>query len=514
MGLRGFEGYIGMDKVREIIRLNEQGLSRSDVARGSGVTRHTVRDYIRKASAAGITYALLCAMSEAEILERFGKGKPGRKILHEALDYEGLQRELLRKGVTLQLLWEEYLRGHPQGYSYSQFCNLHRQWCKTHKLSMRQDYKAGEKGFVDYAGQTIEIINRETGEVTLAYLFVMALGASNYSYAEFSPSQDLTHWIGSHVRAFEYFGGVPEILVSDNLTSGVTSPCRYEPGINRTYQELAEHYQIAVIPARVKQPRDKAKVEEAVQNAERRILAALRNEKFYSVAQANQALKPLLEAVNHREMQVYGVSRKELFEKTDKLALKPLPIDRFEISSWKKARVNIDYHIEVKRHYYSVPYQLVHQAVDVRITERVIEVLQDGKRVAFHGRCDTPGKFSTIKEHMPPTHQFMRDWSPTRLVNWAKKIGPHTTCQVELKLGSRLHPEQAYRACLGLLSLAKKYSNERLEAACKKVNGFGPVPLSSIKSVLSNGTDRVAELEKPVLPPILHSNIRGSSEFH
>lgn len=506
------QGYIGMDKAREILRLHEEGLGCTAIALACSVTRHTVRDYIRIAGAAGINYAMLCGLPDSEVRARFGKRKAGRRVLHGELDYEALQRELLRKGVTLQILWEEYLRAQPTGYSYSQYCHLYRCWQKSRKVVMRQDYKSGEKAFVDYAGLTVEIVNRESGGVSLAHIFVMALGASNYTYVEATPSQELPYWIGSHIRAFQYFGGVPAILVPDNLTSGVTAACRYEPGINRTYQELAEHYGVAVIPARVKAPRDKAKVEEAVQNVERRILARLRNETFYSVAELNQAIKPLLFELNEREMQVYGVSRRELFEKVDKPALKPLPARAFELSSWKQARVNIDYHIEVKRHYYSVPYRLVHEVVDVRMTEGVVEIFHQGKRIILHARSNVPGKYTTLKEHMPPAHQYMQNWSPTRLKSWAEKIGPQTLYQAELKLGAKLHPEQAYRACLGLLSLAKKYGNERLEAACKKLNSFGPVPLSSIKAVLVRGTDRISEAADS--KPIRHSNIRPTTDFH
>lgn len=513
MGSRHCQGYIGMDKVREILRLHEQGINRTNIARACEVTRHTVRDYIRRASAAGIDYAKLSALSDGEIKACFGKKQAGRRHEQAALDCEGMQRELLRKSVTLQLLWEEYLREHPSGYSYSNYCNHYRQWRKSHKLSMRQDYKAGEKGFVDYAGQTIEIVDSETGEVSSGQLFILTLGASNYTYAEVTAGQDLEHWIGSHVRAFQYFGGVPEILVPDNLASGVTTVCRYEPGINRTYQEFAEHYQLAIIPARAKHPRDKAKAEEAVQNAERRLLAPLRNQTFTSVGDINQALKPLLFALNDREMQTYGCSRREMFEKLELPALRPLPTQNFSISSWKEARVNIDYHIEVKRHYYSVPYKLVHEQVRVRITEQVIEVLHQGKRVALHHRSDTPGKHTTLKEHMPAEHQFMQDWTPSRLQAWAEKIGPETLTQVDCKLGSRQHPEQAYRACLGLLSLAKKYGNERVEAACKQVNRFGPVPYATIKALLVSGADKVSVAKTPD-KPISNSNVRGAAEFH
>ena len=505
--------YIGMDKVREILRLKEQDFGQTAIARACSVTRATVRDYIRIAAAQNITYAQLGELSEEAIKELFGKKNPGRKIIHEPLDFIRFTQELQRKGVTLQLLWEEYLRDHPKGYSYSNFCNRYRSWKKQRGVTMRQEYRAGEKSFVDWVGMKVEIVDRATGEISLASIFVMALGYSNYTYAEALPSEEISHWIGAHIRAFEFFGGVTEVLVPDNLKTGVTDVCRYEPGINRTYQELAEHYNVAVIPARSKCPRDKAKVEEAVQNVERRILAPLRDRTFFAVSELNEAIKPLLAELNAREMQTYKISRIELFEKQERSALRHLPKNRFELASWKTARVNIDYHVEFRRHYYSVPFQLVHETVQVRVTEGTIEIFHAAKRVASHLRSDKPGKHTTLKEHMPQTHQFMQDWSPSRLTSWAAKIGPHTKIQVELKLSSRLHPEQAYRACLGLLSLAKKYGNERLEAACQKVNSFGPVPLKNIKSVLERGTDKLEE-KQPQSTPLVHANIRGSQNFH
>jgi transposase len=513
MKVRERKEFVGMEKVKEILRLFELGRSRTEIADSCRVGRATVRDYLRKAEAGGLTYTSICELSEPEIQSLFGKKKPGRQIKYAPLDYDYIQRELSQPGVTLELLWEEHLKGNPNGYSYSHYCNCYREWRLKKSVTMRMTHKGGEKLFVDYAGHTVEIVNPVSGEVSRAQIFVAALGASNYTYVEATESQELAHWIGSHIRAFKYFGGVPSAVVPDNLTSGVTQACYYEPGINRSYQELAEHYSFAVLPARVKHPQDKAKVEEAVKNVETRILAALRNQVFHSTAELNAAIKPLLEALNARGMQVYGKSRRELFEELDKPALKPLPAQPFSLSSWKQARVNIDYHIEVKRHYYSVPFQLVHELVNVRITEYTIEVLLKGKRVALHNRSNAVGKYTTFKEHMPPAHQFMADWSPTRIMRWAEKIGPQTLFQVSAKLESRQHPEQSYRACLGLLSLAKKYGNERLEAACQKINRFGPVPLRSIKSILESGSDR-APTPQTQSAPVLHANIRNQDEFN
>jgi transposase len=378
---------------------------------------------------------------------------------------------------------------------------------------MRQHHRAGEKAFVDYSGTKLEWVERETGEVHPAELFVGVLGASNYTYAEASESQELRCWIGSHVRMFEYFGGVPEAVVPDNLRSGVKSACWYDPELNPTYRDFAEHYDVAVIPTRVKKPQDKAKVEAGVLNAQRWIIARLRNKTFHSVAELNAAIEPLLLELNEREMQGYGKSRQTLFEELDKPALKPLPQHRYCFAEWKQAKVNIDYHIELKRHYYSVPHHLVGKRVEARIGEKTIEVLHEGKRIALHPRDDTPGRHSTLQEHMPAEHRYMQQWTPGRLLDWAEKIGPQTKIQVNSILLSRKHPEQGYRASLGLLGLAKKYGNARLEAACNRANHFGIVSMRSIKNMLCTGNDKLPQ-ERKTATVISHSNIRGDTEFH
>lgn len=503
-----------MEKVKEILRLHESGYSNAEISRSCQVSLPTIRDYTRKAAAAGVDYKRVGTIAESELRALFGKRTPGRRVKDGELDFERMRFELSRKGVTRQLLWEEYLRERPQGYSYAQFCQKYNDWLQVSEPRLRQDHKAGEKLFVDYAGLTIPIVDQNTGEIAAAQIFVAALGASNYTFAEAVESQELAHWLGSHVRAFEFFGGVTEIVVPDNLKSGVNSPCRYEPVINRAYQELAEHYGIAVIPARSKKPRDKAKVEEAVQNVERRILAKLRDRSFFSVAELNEAIKPLLSELNLRQQQDYGVSRAKLFEDLDKPALRPLPKDKFHFAAWKQVRVNIDYHVEFKRHYYSVPYELVHQELWLRVTERVVEVFRDGVRLVSHLRDDTPGRHTTLKEHMPAEHRYMQEWTPTRLLDWGAKIGPETKNQLDAILRSRVHPEQAYRSCLGLLSLAKRFSASRLEAACGKLNAMGVASMRSVKSMLQTNNDQVKQEHKPGTSSWLvkHSNIRG--QFH
>jgi transposase len=503
---------LGLASIKEILRLKEAGLSCNKIAQSLNISRATAQDYVRLAAVSGLSYELVRELEELEVLRLIGKKGRGAKRL-SAPDWNYISQELSRKGVTLSLLWQEYRKQEPAGYSYSNYCLRYRHWQAGCKVSMRQVYKAGEKAFADYSGMKGEITDPKTGEISEVEIFVMALGASNLTYVEAQPSQSLSCWIGGHVQAFEYFGGVTELVVPDNLKSGVSSPCRYEPEVNRSYAEFAEHYGVAVVPARVRKPQDKAKVEEAVQNVERQILAAIRNQAFYSLAELNIAIKARLEELNSRKMQVYGCSRWELFKQVEQAALKPLPKTRFELGSWKVATVNIDYHIEIGRHYYSVPYQFVRQKVEVRFTESVVTVFANGKKIAQHLRSDKPFKHTTVREHMPPAHQFMQEWTPTRLTQWGAQIGEQTKHQVEAILGSRTHPEQAYRSCLGLLRLANKFGKERLEAACQKANSFGAASYKTVDNILRNNADKIQQ-PTPISNPIPHANLRGGDYYN
>jgi len=382
---------LGLVSIKEILRLHEQGMSGNRISQSVNVARSVVQNYIKLSRASGLSYERVSELSDSEALKLIGKGQARRRTDAAVPEWSEVNKELLRKGVTLAILWEEYRAKNPSGYSYSNFCTLYRTWLKEEKISMRQVYKAGEKAFVDYAGMTLPLTHETTGEVTEAQIFVIALGASNLTYVEAQFSQDIANWLGGHERAFQYFGGVTELVVSDNLKSGVNKTCRYEPELNRSYLEFSKHYDFAVLPARVRKPQDKAKVEEAVQNVERRILAPLRNHVFYSLAEMNIALRVKLEEVNARPMKTYGgLSRWELFGQIEKDALKPLPSTRFELGSWKVARVNIDYHIEIARHYYAVPCVLRGEKVEVRFTERMVIVFHDGKSVAQHLRSNRP----------------------------------------------------------------------------------------------------------------------------
>jgi transposase len=410
-------------------------------------------------------------------------------------------------------LWLEYKEIHPTGYQYSYFCDLYREWAGRLDLPMRQNHRAGEKLFVDYAGQTMPVVDRSTGEVHQAQIFVAVSGASNYTYAEATATQTLADWIGSHVRTFAFMGGVHELIVPDNLASGVTSPCRYEPEANPAYQELAAHYNTAVLPARVRKPRDKAKVESGVLGVERQILARLRNRTFFSLAELNAAIKALLVEYNNRPFQKLPGSRRSMFESIDRPALKPLPVQPYQYGEWKKATVNIDYHVEVDRHYYSVPYQLVKKKVEVRLTSATVECFYDGKRVASHLRSRQPGRHTTIAEHMPKPHREYAAWTPERLVRWAAKSGGATAKLVENILQSRVHPQQGFRSCLGIMRLGKQYGPQRLEAACARALVINALSYRSIVSILKTGLDQQPVSTPPPQPTIEHANVRGPEYY-
>jgi transposase len=508
---------LSMRKIKEVLRLKRQnGCSDTQIAVSCNIARSTVREYLRRAQGAGLTWPLEPDLDDTHLENLLFPVREAGICAERQMPSMGyLFRELKRKGVTLQLLWYEYKQVNPEGYQYSQFCHLYRQWVKKLDVTLRQEHRAGEKLFIDYAGQTFPIIDRSTGEITEAQIFIAALGASNYTFAEATVSQELPSWINSHVRAFEFFQGVAEILVPDNLKAGVSSPCRYEPDINPTYQDLAEHYEAVVIPARPGKARDKAKVESAVLVAERWILAALRNHTFFSLQELNKAICEKLPEFNNRKFQKLDTTRSKLFETIDKPALKPLPSRPYEYAEWKKARVNIDYHIEIYLHYYSVPYQLVKEQVDVRVTATTVEVLFKNRRVTSHKRSYQKGGFTTLKEHMPKSHQKYLQWTPSRIIRWAGENGPKTKKLVTRIMESRPHPEQGYRSCLGIMSLAKHYSPERLENACNRaliIKGFS---YKSVKSILKNGLDQQPLLfdQRENTPPLTHDNIRGKHYY-
>jgi len=428
-------------------------------------------------------------------------------------DWDYIHRELKKRSVTLQLLWQEYKSIHSDGYQSTQFCERYRKWKRRLHPSLYCVHKAGEKMFVDYAGHTIPIMNRHTGTTTDAEIFVAVLGASNYTYAEATEDQSMPSWIGSHTRSYAYFKGVPQVTVPDNLKAGVSKACKYEPDINPTYHDMAVHYGTVIVPARVAKPRDKAKVETGVQVVERWILARLRNRTFFSLSELNAAIHELLEELNQRPFKKLPGSRASWFESIERSALLPLPAVPYVYAEWKKAKANIDYHIDVKGHYYSVPYTLRDEKFDVRYTSTTVEIFCRGERIACHRRDDTKGRHTTIKEHMPKSHQEYLAWNPSRIITWAQTIGTSTAALVEMILTVRKHPEQGYRSCLGILRLSKRYTSERLEAACARALAIRGYSYKSVESILKHGLDRAHApvSEKPVTRS--HENIRGGAYF-
>jgi len=503
-----------MRQIREILRLkHEQGLHHRAIARACGVGVGTVSEYLQRVEQAGLAWPLPMELDDAALESRLFKA-PALASERPAPDFSWIRQELKRVGVTLHLLWEEYRQVHEQGYAYSQFCEHYRRWAKKLKPSMRQEHRAGEKTFMDFSGKRPHLIDRKTGEEIPVELFVAALGASCYTYAEATTTQKLHDWISAHTRMVEYFSGTTEIWVPDQLKSGVTRPCRYEPGVNRSYQELAAHYGAVVVPARPGKARDKAKVESMVLVAQRWILARLRNRSFFELGELNAAISELLEDLNGRPLQKLGVSRRELWERLDRPALQRLPETRFELAQWKLCRVNIDYHVEVERHPYSVPYQLVHELVEARYTGSVVEIYYKGRRIDSHRRR-YDHQPSTKAEHMPRSHRAHAEWTPSRLIHWAEKTGPATGRLVAGILKSRPHPEQGYRACLGLMRLGRNYGAERLEAACTRAEHLRSYSYRTVKNILGAAQDRLPfEGEPPALAPTpSHENIRGARYY-
>nr|MBA3486926.1 IS21 family transposase [Lysobacter sp.] len=413
-----------MRKLRGVMRLHAAGLTGRQIAQSAGMARSTVAERLRRVGDAGLAWPLPESLTETTLEQRLYPATAPACDPRPAPDWTGVHRELRRKGVTLQLLWEEYREQHPAGYRYSRFCDLYRQWQRRIDVVMRQEHRAGEKLFVDYAGQTVPIVDRQTGEIRRVQIFVAVLGASSYCFAEATWTQGLPDWLGSHVRVLEWLDGCPAIVVPDNLRSGVCRPHHYEPDINPGYQALADHYGMAVVPARVRKPCDKAKAEAWVLLVERWILACLRQQTFFCLDQLNREIARRLGPPNNRAFRKLPGSRRSTFEQLDQPALRPLPAQRYKFAQWKKARVGIDYHVEFDGHYYSAPYALARQAVELRVTASVLEVLHRGQRVASHVRSPRRGGHTTVTAHMPVAHQQQREWTPERLTSWAHKSGP------------------------------------------------------------------------------------------
>jgi transposase len=505
-----------MRKIREALRLRfEEERSHKAIATSLNVGESTVRELLLKAKAVGLPWPLPPELSDADLEAKLYKPRTPARI--DAIDFEKVEREMRsHKHMTIALVWEEYVKGVNIPASYSHFCDLYREWRKLQKLSMRQVHRAGEKTFKDFAGDTIPLFDRESGQRSgEAQLFIAVLGASSFIFAHALASQSKDDWIAANCRAAEFFGGVTELQVPDNLKSAVTKADFYDPDLNRTYFEWARHYGTTVIPARSRKPKDKPKAESGVLQAERWILARLRKERFYDIAEINAAIRAHLDWINGRVMKHMGASRRELFETLDKPALKPLPRTRYEPAVYKKVRVNIDYHVEFEKVFYSVPYALVGRMLEVRATRATVDVLEGNILVASHPRKHKKGDASTLPAHMPSHHRFKGEWTPQRLIAWAAKVGPNVEAVAETMLTGPEHPEVVFRACLGLIRLEKRFGRDRTDAACATSLAMRIATYRHVKKLLNQGTESQPTPAVPLLPALAatHDNIRGSAYF-
>src|SRR5215831_9262595 len=493
-----------MRHVREVLRLKfVGGVPIREIARRIGVAASTVRATLGRFEAAGLSWPLpeemTDAVLEARLFANAGTKQGHRR--HIEPDWAAIHRELKRKHVTLTILWDEYIEHEPQGYRYSRFCELYRSWEARLSVTMRQTHVGGDKLFVDYAGDTVPvIIDRLTGEVRQAQIFVAVMGASNFTYVEATWTQGLGDWIGAHTRSFAAIAGVPCLIVPDNAKVAVIKACLYEPQVNRTYAEMAAHYGTAILPTRPRRPRDKAKVEACVLIVERWLIGRLRNRVFHGLAELNGAI---------------GELRRQLLEELDRPALKSLPIEPYVFAEWRLRRVGIDYHVDVDDHYYSVPHGFARAEVEVRLTTRTVEIFVKGERIAAHVRSSGNHKHSTVPEHMPSSHRRYADWTIDRIRQKAASIGPATAALCELLLERRPHPEQGFRACRGILRLLRAFGRERLEAAAARAIDIGALSYGSVRSILDHKLDRHAAHKPPADgAPITHHNIRGARYYN
>jgi transposase len=502
-----------MRKITEVLRLKAAGMNSRDIATSVGVGKTSVYEYLARAEAAGLSWPLPDGLDEAALEAKLFPPPTAELAARRPVpEWREVHREL-KKGrhVTLRLLWLEWKEDHPEGWGYTQFCAHYQRWLGVQDVVMRLTYAAGERMFVDFSGDKAGWVDPETGEACSAEVFVAVLGASGLLYAEATRGQDLASWVGAHVHAWEFYGGVAEVTVPDNLRSGVSKACWYDPELNPSYAELARHFGTVVLSTRTAHPKDKAAVEAGVLSVERWVLAPLRNRRFFSLAELNEAMAERVDWLNGRDFRGQATSRRELFEETERAALKPLPTERFELAEWKKVTVNIDYHVDFDGRFYSVPYQLVRQNLEVRATAATVEVLKGGGRVASHPREHGRRRYVTDPAHMPASHRAHLEWTPSRLISWAGTVSPATARLVEKILATRAHPEHGYRACLGLMNLAKRFGNERTAAACERALAVGAISYTSVKSILAEGLDRVP-LPTPASapPPPDQENLRGA----
>jgi len=505
-----------VSSIREILRLSFYcHLSGRQIADSLGISRSAVWECLRRASAAKLTWETAEPLDEAALFVMLYPPPTDAACEKPPPDCTHIYAELKRKGMTLSLLWEEYKQENPEGYQYTQFCDIYRQWQKKTTLVMRQEHKAGQKAFSDFSGGKLRITNPHTGEVMDCPLFVSVLGASNYTYARLFESESAEAWCTGQAKAFEYFQGCPEIVVPDNPRAVISKACPYEPDVHPDFLLLAQHFGVAVVPARVRKPKDKAKVEAAVGLATRWILARLRNETFFSMAEANLAIEVLLEDLNNRPFKKIAGTRRTLFESIEKQKLSPLPPNKYEYTHLEKARVRNDYHVEIENCFYSVPHNLVGQRVEVRISKETVEILFKGRRVASHAKCSRPGDVRRIEGHMPAAHRAYNGYTPDRFFRWAQTVGTSTESFVRELFARKKVPELAYRASFGLMRLAKLHGDDRLEGACQRATAIGSYAYKTVKLILQNNMDctPLPAVDLPQQLQIVHRNIRGAQYY-
>lgn len=504
---------ISMRKIKEVLRLHyEAKLSQANIAKVNHISRYTVGQYILRFAAAGLSWPLSGEITDTILESKLFPGKKD-KSGRPALDYGYLLKEIRRPDATLAVLWEEYKQQNPDGYQYSYFCDLFNAYRGKLNYSMRQEHKAGEKTFLDFGDSPLKIIDRQTGQETRTKIFVSVWGASNYLYAESSLDEKLATWISLNIHALEYYGCCPRAMVPDNLKSAVSKASRYEPDINPTYAEFAEHYGTVIFPARPYRPKDKSRAENGVKLAKRWILFRLRNQTFYALRELNQANRLLLADFNSRLMKKMKKSRRELFELWDKPHALLLPEKRYEYAEWKKAKVQFNYHIAYDNHNYSVPYTFVHKEVDIKATVSLLEVYCHGKRICSHTRSYREHGYTTVREHMPERHIKYLEWTPERILNYAGKYGPAVQALVQEIMAQRKFPEQAYKACLGIIRLENVYSADRLNLACRRALDYKASSYRSVENILKNGLDKQTPLSKSPSFNRQHENIRGADYY-
>ncbi len=509
---------IDVEKIREILRLClELNYSLRESAMALGVSKTTVGEYIAEFKRSGMSYQDIIQMNDTEVIKLFEKGNKSSNPMYEELSksFHYYQKELKRTGVTLSLLWNEYRHGKQDGFSYSRFCHHYKMWESKQKPGMHMDHKAGDIIYMDFTGKKMHIVDPVTGEIRKVEVFVAILGASQLTYVEATFSQSLEDWIRVNENAIIYFGGATKGISPDNLKSAVTKACNYEPLINNTYYDLAQHYGTVILPTRPGKPKDKPLVENAVRLVYQRVFAPLRNITFFSLGELNEAAWEQQEKHNDTTFQKRDISRRELFEEIEKSELQPLPVDRYELKRYKVVRAQFNYHVYLKedKHYYSVPHLYTNKMVKIIYTDRIVEIYKNNVRIALHQRNRKPYDYTTIKQHMPPQHQFINGWSPDRFINWAEKMGGSVKEFIQLMLNQREHPQQAFRACMGVLNLGKKYDEKAMQLVCKKAIEINTISYRFIANSLKNNTYKIQEDDPGDLKLPFHDNIRGKDNY-